>query len=89
MIVEAIINFFVTILQGVVNLLPTVPFPDVSGIPGQLAPVLGWVGWANQYLPVTEALTMLGIGLGVWVVMHLVRLTLWLLRLVHVAGGAD
>jgi hypothetical protein len=49
----------------------------------------GFFGWADHYLPVSEAVVLIGVRLTLWAAMHAVEGTLWLLTKAHVLGGSS
>ena len=94
MIVEAIFGFFFAILNGFLSLLPSWDPIDLSALwsavdsgPGQT--VFGFLAWGNYYLPLTEALAVATLSLTLWIGVYVVRFVIWVLQLLHIAGGSS
>jgi hypothetical protein len=84
----------IAILGAVLLALPAWEPVDLSGLiaamhsgPGQS--VFGALGWANHWLPITEIIATIALGLTVHAVVYLVRFVIWILQLFHIAGGGN
>lgn len=89
MIVDALIEIVTVALTGLLGLLPTEPeAPDLAGkfdaAFGGLQSMLGALG---DWFPLDELATCLGIIMAWAVVIHLVKLTAWILAVLHVSGS--
>ena len=89
MIVNAVVNFFISLAVTIMSPLPTT---NGGGLAAAFATIQSsslfkFFGWANNYLPISEAVSAV-LGLLVLLgITYLVRMSLWLLRLLHVTGG--
>lgn len=90
-IVEALFGLFEDAVQAALGLLPEINPPDLSGmveaLGGLFAPGTGYLGWLNRYMPVDQVPAALGVVLGSWAVLYLVRFAVWVLTKAHVLGG--
>lgn len=89
MILDVIIRASLTALSGLLGLLPTWTPPDVSDAASAASGVWVWAGWLNAYVPVVEAVAVLGVFMAAFVALYAVRLVLWALTKVHLLGGSD
>ena len=87
MIVEAILGAFAWVVNGLVDLLPDVDPPDLSGMVAGLGPIWGMAGWLNKYVPLDQAGIMLGVVVSIWAVLYGIRFSVWFLTKAHVLGG--
>ncbi len=89
MIVDAFFSFVTNVLLWPLTLLPewtpvdlSAPIAAIEGLPiGQ------WVGWVNNYLPVTQGAAALGLILVVSNATWLTNWVIWLLTKAHILGG--
>jgi hypothetical protein len=88
-ITDAIFTFFATILLWPLTLLPAWDPLDLSGPTAAIASldVGSWLGWVNQYLPVTQGVVALGLILVVSNATWLTNWVIWLLTKAHILGG--
>ncbi len=94
MIVNAVFSWFVGILTWLVGLIPSASalgLPDLSSYGAAIgdSTVWQWWGWANHFLPLDLALTLLGARLAVWLAMYGFEVVSWLLTKAHVLGGSQ
>lgn len=94
MIFDAIIGVVLSAFGWLVGLIPSaasIGLPDFNQFGAAVADsrIWQWVGWANWYMPVDLAVTILGARLAVWIVMHGFEFFTWLLTKIHVLGGAS
>jgi hypothetical protein len=93
MITDAILAVIRTVVSFVVGLFPPWPGFDlatpIAGIFTAIAPHLWFFAWADEYIPLTEALLMLAALVAIWLGAHVVTLTIWLLSKLHVLGGGS
>jgi hypothetical protein len=89
MITDAILSFFAGIVHSVLALLPNPSAPDIAGAVSGLTSVWQWFGWANDYLPITEGVALVGILLTAWGGMMAFRAVVWALTKAHVLGGSS
>ena len=47
-----------------------------------------WLGWVNNYVPLSEGLVALGLILGVFAVVLGVNVSVWVLTKFHILGGS-
>lgn len=87
MITEAILTLLTLPVRAVLALLPVVNPPDAVTGASALSPIFEFIGWTNQYLPIQEALTLLGTLLIVWGVMYGIQGALWVLRALHITAN--
>jgi len=89
-----IVTSFLRVVLGLaVSVLGLLPSWSVDTSSAQAA-VQAWdgfglLGWADHYLPVTEASVLLGVRLTLWAGMHVFELVVWLLTKAHVLGGSS
>lgn len=88
MIVDALFSIFNSVVNTVLGWLPDIAPPDVSGAIESMAPVWAFLGWANKYVPLVEAGAMIGLVAAVYMVMYLIRFTVWVLTKAHILGGS-
>jgi hypothetical protein len=89
MITDAILGFFESIVTSILGLLPDIEAPDLAGMVESIHGFFAYFGWANQYVPLDQIVVMLGIGLGSWFAMYLIRFALWALTKAHILGGSS
>lgn len=87
MIVDALLSFFQSIIDGIVGLIPEIEPPDLSGMVAAMAPVFEAVGWLNKYVPVDQAVIALGLMVTWWAVLYAIKFGIWVLTKAHVLGG--
>lgn len=75
--------------RAVLALLPDIAPPDVAGLVAAMAPVWQFGGWANNFVPLQEAVTLLGVMMTAFVAISAVRATLWVLTKLHILGGSS
>jgi hypothetical protein len=85
-ITQAIISFFGSLVGGILGLLPLPAAPSFAGFLTAWGTVWSYVGWLNGYLPISEALAMVLLLLGLWVVFHAYRAFMWAY---HQVWGSD
>lgn len=73
-------------VETVLGWLPESVISPISSTIGAAAPLFSWVGWLNQYLPITEALIVLGVQLGAWVAWLGFHGVVWVLQRARVIG---
>lgn len=90
MVIDAILNIFITALEGLVALLPSSPAPPnlAAKVTSAFGGVGGGLAFISDWLPLDELGTALAAMLVWMVAVHGLRLLGWLLALVHV-GGTD
>jgi hypothetical protein len=89
MIVDAIINATMAILQGLLDLLPDVTPPDLTGAVQAIDGIAAYTGWLNKYFPVTEAVALLATVLTVYTGMYVIKFALWVWSKIPVIGGGE
>lgn len=87
MIVEAVITLVLLPFRAALALLPVIEPPDVDGLVATAAPVWQLGGWVNNFVPLAEAVTLLGVMLTAFVAITTVRAVLWVLTKAHILGG--
>lgn len=90
MIVDAFFSFVAKVVMWPLTLLPEWSPVDLSG---PIAAVQGlalgeWIGWVNNYLPVTHGLTAIGVILVVTNATFIANWVLWLGTKLHLLGGS-
>lgn len=73
----------------VLDLLPSMDPPDFTAGLSSLSSVFSYLGWANQYTPVAEALVLLEALIAVFLGLYLFRAVVWVLTKAHVLGGSS
>lgn len=88
MILLGIITLVVALVVGLIALLPTTPAPpDIAGsVDAVFAPISGWLGAANQWVPLDVLGDAVAAMVGYAAIVFGFRLLAWVLCLVHVAG---
>ncbi len=89
MITTAIVTLILAPFRAALALLPTIEPPDVSGLVAAMAPVFQLGGWANNFVPLSEAVTLLGVMMTAFAALTVVRATLWVLTKAHILGGSS
>ncbi len=89
MITKAIVALVVAPFRAALSLLPTIDPPDVSGLISAMAPVFQLGGWVNNFVPLSEAVTLLGVMMTAFAAITVVRATLWVLTKAHILGGSS
>jgi hypothetical protein len=87
MIWHAIFNFFYTVAQYVIGLLPDMTDADltnVSNITGAFQSVRGYLMTANQFFPVDLAFTVLGVIISFEIALALWKLIRWVGSIISV-----
>lgn len=101
MITQAIVDLLITLVNGTFGWLPSsisgwtpgilnadaCSIVYTSGCSGALTPFFAHFGWANDYMPLSDmvlGLTAIGV-VAIGAVTF--QLVLWVLRVVHIAGG--
>lgn len=87
MIVEAIWDLLRSAVETVIGWLPDIAPPDLSGMVDAVAPLWGYFGWANKYVPLVEVAAMLALLVAAYAVMFTFKLTVWVLTKAHILGG--
>lgn len=87
MIVDAIFSLFEAAVGGVLDLLPDVAAPDLSGWVAGFSGVWEHASWLNKYVPLDQAALILGVLVAAWVVLYGARFVIWCLTKAHVLGG--
>lgn len=87
MIVDAIVGFVLTLVTGLLSLLPDIAPPDISGAVASLSPVWGYFGWANKYVPLVEVAAMLTLLAGVQLTLYVIHFVQWIAQRAHLFGG--
>lgn len=88
MILDAIFAIFETVANAVLALIPDIPAPDLSGWADVIAPVWAHAAWLNKYVPLDQAVIMLGVLVVAWIVLYGIRFTVWVLTKLHALGGS-
>lgn len=86
MIFDGIISFFAGMVGALLSLVPLPAAPSFSGFISGWDSIWTYVGWLNGYLPISEAVTMVGLMLAMWVVFHAYRAVVWAY---HQIWGSD
>lgn len=90
MILLALFSLFLFVVEALFSLLPTSPeAPEIGAMVASLDTIWTGFAWANHYLPVDTLVSLLGILVTSWAVMHAVQLVLWVLTKLHVLGGSS
>lgn len=88
MIIDSILHWVAGCLHWLLSLIPVEWGSDLNGLRAEgLVPVLAWVGWADYYVPVDQALLLAGVTFAAFLAFSGFRLVEWLLIKAHVLGG--
>lgn len=87
MIVEALFDLAMFIIEGFLDLLPDVEPPDLVGAVEAIDGIAAYTGWLNKYFPVTEAILILGTVVTIYTVMYVVHFALWVYGKIPFLGG--
>lgn len=89
MIIEAIIRAFSAALRALLSLLPEFDPPDVSSMVAEMSAIWQWGGYVDNFVPLSEAVSLLGIMLTAFAAITIVRAVLWVATKAHVLGGSS
>jgi hypothetical protein len=89
MITKLLLSIILLPFRAALELLPAIDPPDVSGLVASMAPVFQLGGWANNFVPLSEAVTLLGVMMTAFAAITVVRATLWVLTKAHILGGSS
>lgn len=87
--VAQFIEWALDFLLGVLDLFPLPSPPDLMGYAATMAPIFGFIGWANQYFPLDIAAGLAAMFLTLWAAFYLGRFVLWGLTKLHILGGSS
>lgn len=88
MITEAVLGFFRTIVQGILDALPDWDPPDLTGALDAVAPLFSSLAWANKYVPLVECGALFGLFVVFKVGLYVTNFVVWVLTKAHILGGA-
>jgi hypothetical protein len=89
MITKLLLTIILAPFRAALALLPAIDPPDVAGLVSAMAPVFQLGGWANNFVPLSEAVTLLGVMMTAFAAITVVRATLWVLTKAHILGGSS
>jgi hypothetical protein len=91
MILGSILALILSIFTLPFALLPSGPALGINGYAQNVVNdgFFRHLGWVNNYLPLDQAVTAIGILLTLLGVMWTVRILLWVLTKFHILGGSD
>ncbi len=89
MITKLLISIIVAPFRAALSLLPVIEPPDVAGLVSAMSPAFQLGGWANNFVPLSEAVTLLGVMMTAFAALTIVRATLWVLTKAHILGGSS
>ncbi len=89
MITQAILTLVMLPFRAALELLPVVDPPDVDGLVGGAAPLWQFGGWVNNFVPLSEAMTLVAVLLVAFVAVTALRAVLYVLTKVHILGGSS
>ncbi len=88
MIVEAIVRIVMLPFWAALAVLPEIAPLDLLGLVDTAAPIWQFGGWVNNWVPLSETATLLGVFLAAYLAITVVRAILWVLVQLHILGGA-
>ncbi len=91
MVIVNIVGLFESLIY---TLLSVIPDPSVPGLNSLATTVVGeswfgYLGWVNDYIPLDAMVAAALMVVGVWSVMWVVKLVIWLLGKFHVFGAGE
>ncbi len=89
MIIEGIVRVVMWPFRAALELLPVISPPDVSGMVASTSGIWQYAGYVNNFVPASEAVTLLGILMTAFVAITAVRAVLWVLTKAHILGGSS
>lgn len=87
MITEAILEFFRTVVQWVIDLMPDWGPPDLVGLLDSMTVMFGYLAWANKYAPLAEVGAIVAALMLYKVTLYVIDFAVWVLTKAHVLGG--
>ncbi len=87
MITKALIAIITAPFKAALSLLPEISPPDVDGLVGSMAPVWQFFGWADNFLPLSDAVVIFGLLVVAFNAVFAIRGVLWVLTKAHILGG--
>lgn len=88
MILDALFSMFEGVLDALLGVVPDPPAFVTEGW-GAAAQVFEYARWANQYVPLDQAVLAIGVLFTIWVAQYAVDLTEWVLTKLHLLGGSS
>ncbi len=89
MITEALLGLIMFPFRAALALLPVVDPPDIDGLVSGAAPLWQFGGWLNNFVPLAECVSLLGVLLVAFAAVTAVRAVLYVLTKAHILGGAS
>lgn len=91
MVVVWLVQLWGFVFGNTLGALPTSPTLGLNAKAGAFVGtgLFDGAGWLNAYLPIDAVMDGLGVVLGVFVVMWVIRLVIYVLSKLHVLGGGD
>lgn len=91
MIVQWLFQGILKVVDWFASFLPQSP---VLGLNDKAGGVVGGgffarLGWVNSYIPLDEVALGISVVLGVFVVLWVIRLVIWILNKLHILGGDE
>jgi hypothetical protein len=94
MIVMAVFRVFVTVVNWLLDRIPTASsfgLPEFSSYITAIGDSRVWtyMGWANHFVPLDLALVLITARLAVWGAMYAFEFGVWCLTKAHILGGSS
>jgi hypothetical protein len=91
LITDAILTFFAIIVDSTVGLLPSSPSLGLNSDATAVVDggFFNHLGWANNYFPVSDAVTAVGVLLALFAILNIARVALWVGEKFHLFGGSE
>lgn len=88
MITDAVLDYFFALIGSILDLLPQVTVPSWMSAGGPISKVFTYAGQMGAWFPMSEAVTIVGALLGVWVVGFGIKVTRIILSFLTFGGGS-
>jgi hypothetical protein len=92
-ITTALLSIGMTLLGWATGWLPSWSSLDlatpIASIFATIAPLSHWFGWLDNYVPLHEAVEMLGVLIAMYAAAQLYSAAIWLLSKLHILGGGS
>jgi len=89
MILDALFSLFRSAVETVLGWLPVLSPPVLTGMVASMAPLWGYLAWANKYVPLIEAAGLIGVLGLAYVGIFVFKFSVWVLTKAHLLGGSS
>jgi hypothetical protein len=78
----ALINAMIAAVALPLSALPDIAPPGLATMAAGLSGLWAHFGWANKYVPLDQIVIMIGIAVGSWFALYLIRFAVWVYNLI-------